>query len=76
MDMRHCIPFTAAFLLLTGCEQDQGERTKSVAADPWSDEAEVLFQEAEALKYTLQQQQLESARLQEQGLDGQPPSPR
>lgn len=43
--------------------------------EPWPDEAEAVFQEAEALKYSLQQHSLEEQRLREAGLPAHPPAP-
>lgn len=63
----------AQILLLAGCDQRSDQQ---VSGEPWPNEAEVLFQEAEALKYTLEQQELESLRLEAQGLEGAPPAPR
>ena len=60
-------------LLLSACEAPPEPR---VAEEPWSNEAEVLFQEAEALKYALEKQQLETEKLRKHGLEGAPPSPR
>lgn len=65
--------FPQILLLLSACEAPPEPR---VAEEPWSNEAEVLFQEAEALKYSLEQQKLEAGRLRSQGLEGAPPSPR
>lgn len=65
--------FPQILLLLCACERpaDPG-----VAPEPWSNEAEVIFQEAEALKYSLEKQKLEAEKLEAQGLEGAPPSPR
>ena len=60
-------------LLLSACDAPPAPR---VAKAPWSNEAEVIFQEAEALKYSLEKQKLEAGRLRSQGLEGAPPSPR
>jgi hypothetical protein len=65
--------FPQILVLLSACEAPPESR---ITAPFWSNEAEVLFQEAEALKYTLEQQKLETRRLREQGLKGAPPSPR
>jgi hypothetical protein len=65
--------FPQILLLLSACEAPPEPR---VTAPLWSNEAEVLFQEAEALKYTLEQQKLETRRFSELGLEGAPPSPR
>jgi hypothetical protein len=73
--MRHCIPFLPLVLLLAGCEKDQPV-THAHAPDPWPNEAEVVFQTAEALKYSVEQQKLEIARLKAQGIEGNPPSSR
>lgn len=73
--MPHCILFLLSVVLLTGCEQ-ASTVTRAYAPDPWSNEAELVFQTAEALRYSVEQQKLEIARLQAQGLEGNPPSPR
>ncbi len=61
-------------LLLTAC--DQQPPPAKIAQEPWPNEAEVLFQQAEVLRYELEQRKLESERLQAQGLVGAPPMPR
>ena len=65
--------FPQILLLLCACEQAPEPR---VAPEPWPNEAEVVFQEAEALKYSLEKQKLETEKLEAQGLDGAPPSAR
>ncbi len=59
--------------LLSGCEAPPHPKPPG---EPWSNEAEVIFQEAEALKYALEKQKLEAERLRINGLEGAPPSPR
>ena len=65
--------FPQILLLLCACEQ---QPKPQVAPEPWSNEAEELFQEAEALRYSLEKQRLEAERLKAQGLEGAPPTPR
>jgi len=65
--------FPQILFLLSGCEVPPEPQED---ADPWSNEAEVIFQEAEALKYSLEKQKLATGRLRAQGLEGAPPSPR
>ena len=74
--MKHCILFSLLFLSLVACERQEKQASKTVNADSWSNEAEVVFQEAEALKYSLEQYKLEAERLESQGLEGSPPVPR
>lgn len=75
--MRHCILFILPLPFLFGCNQESTLATKpEPKEEPWSNEAELVFQQAEALKYSLEQQKLEEARIQNQGLDGRAPSPR
>jgi hypothetical protein len=42
--------------------------------EPWSNEAETLFQQEAVLRYELEQQQEEAAKLKAQGIDGAPPT--
>ena len=66
-------PHILFLLLLNGCEApSEPERVR----EPWSNEAEVLFQQAEVLKYEVEQQRMETERLRAQGLEGAPPSPK
>ena len=65
--------FPQILLLLSACEPS-GE--SPVAEEPWPNEAEVLFQEAEALKYEVERRRVERKRLGAQGLEGAPPLPR
>ncbi|WP_456373647.1 hypothetical protein [Thiolapillus sp.] len=64
---------TQVLWFATGCEQEQ---KTPLPAEPWSTEAEEVFQQAEVLKYELEQQRLETERLRAQGLDGAPPGER
>ena len=65
--------FPQLALILVACE---GSSEPPVPPEPWSNEAEVLFQDAEVLKYDLERRKAEAARLRDQGLDGVPPMPR
>jgi hypothetical protein len=47
---------------VTGCSER--EHAQPVTQERWSNEAEVLFQHAEVLRYTLEQQLLEQQQLQ------------
>ena len=71
----NCIRFLSMVLLLAGCEIEQPV-TQLHASDPWPNEAEVVFQTAEALKYSVEQQKLEIARMKAQGIEGNPPASR
>ena len=64
-------------LLLAACEAPAPTPAPSEAAsaEAWPNEHEVLFQEAEALKYTLEQYRLETQRLQDADLPTNPPAP-
>ncbi len=42
----------------------------------WSNEAELLFQQAEVLRYELERRRLERERLRERGIQGAPPHER
>lgn len=53
-------------LLLSACEPEKPSAQAS--NEPWPNEAEALFQEAAALRYTLEQQKLEEQRLQTLGV--------
>ncbi len=59
--------------LLFACND---EPAKVVEKEPWSTEAEELFQQEAVLRYELEQQQYEAAKLKAQGIDGAPPSRR
>ncbi len=62
-------------LLLSACEWQDAEPRPARVQEPWSNEQEALFQEAEALKYALQQHRLDEQRLREAGLPVNPPAP-
>jgi len=62
-------------LALAGCGQAPPEMQRSASEEPWPHEHEVIFQEAEALKYSLEQHKLEEQRLREAGLPENPPAP-
>lgn len=74
--MKYCIPFLPLVLLLTGCGQEPPVTAETPKAEPWSNDAELVFQQAEALKHSLEQQKLEQQRIKDQGLEGRPPSSR
>ena len=62
--------------LLCGCGQSApGDSAQATPQEPWPNEYEMIFQEAEALKFTLQQHRLEEQRLYEAGLPANPPAP-
>jgi hypothetical protein len=63
-------------LLATACSDPQPPPAPARPPDPWSNAAERQFQQAEALRYELEQQQLEDQRLNDLGVAGQPPAPR
>jgi hypothetical protein len=71
--MKHWLILTQTLWLTTACEQQQ---QPTLPAEPWPTEAEELFQQAEVLKYEVEQQRLEMERLRAQGLDGAPPGER
>lgn len=54
-----------------GCEQAPAPPPPQQEA--WPHEAETIFQNAEALKYALEQAKLEEQRLRELNVDGQAP---
>lgn len=70
------LPSVLLLGLLTGCEQAPPPTGGSANQEPWPNEHEVLFQEAEALKYSLEQNKLEAQRLREAQLPDTPPAPR
>ena len=72
--MRILLGAALAPLLLAACGPAE-EPQNTPAPEPWSNEAEVLFQEAEALKYALERQRLEQARLDALGVEGVAPAP-
>jgi len=70
------LPSLLALLALPACDQQGEARDIHNQPDPWPNEHEVIFQEAETLKYTLQQQELEAQRLREADLPQGPTAPR
>jgi hypothetical protein len=72
--MKHWLILTQTLVLATACEQHQ-ENTPQ-PEEPWSTEAEEVFQKAEVLKYEVEQQRLEAEKLRRQGLEGAPPGER
>ncbi len=71
--MKRWLILTQTLVLATACEQQQ---PTAPPEEPWSTEAEEVFQQAEVLKYELEQQRLEQERLRAQGLEGAPPGER
>jgi hypothetical protein len=69
------LPSVLLGLLLAGCGQAPPETQTTAYEEPWPAEHEVIFQEAEALKYSLEQHKLEEQRLREAGLPDNPPAP-
>ena len=69
------LPSVLLGLLLAGCGQAPPDPPQAVQEEPWPHEHEVIFQEAEALKYSLEQHKLEEQRLREAGLPDNPPAP-
>ncbi len=65
----------AGLLGLAACSAQDDTPATGVTEEPWSNEAEVVFQEAEALKYSLMQHQLEQRRLRALGVEGATPVP-
>ncbi len=59
-----------SILLIYGCEQPASPPQTTEA---WPNSYEEVFQKAEVLKYSLQQDQLERQRLQSYGLTRLPP---
>jgi hypothetical protein len=68
--MRWLILTQISFLLIACNEREPGVEQK----EPWSNEAETLFQQEAVLRYELEQQQEEAAKLKAQGIDGAPPT--
>lgn len=61
-------------LLLPACSDPAPHQAApALGGDPWSNEAEEIFQNAEALKYALEQHKLEQQRLQESDVEGKAP---
>lgn len=58
---------------LPGCTEQANEQSAK-SAEPWPTDAEVLFQRAEVLKYTQEQQRLEQLKLEQLGIDGSAPN--
>jgi hypothetical protein len=69
------LPSFLLLAVLAGCEQAVPELPAPVNRDDWSHEHEALFQEAEALKYSLEQHRLEEQKLRDAGLPVTPPAP-
>jgi len=69
--MRKMLILTQILWLATACEQD---RKTALPDEPWSDEAELLFQDAQVLRYEVEQRKQETARLRVQNVEGAPPS--
>jgi len=69
------LPSLLALALLCGCEQAELTSNGTTETEPWPNEHEAVFQEAEALKYSLQQQEIEAQRLHEAGLPDTPAAP-
>ena len=74
--MHYCMRLMILLPLLTSCDQGMEKTAAPPRADSWSNEAEVIFQQAEALKYSLEEYKLEQEQIQAQGLEGRPPAPR
>ncbi len=57
---------------IIGCSREAAEQS---AANPndWPGETEVVFQNAEVLRYQIEQRRLEQSRLDELGVEGAPP---
>ncbi len=69
-------PLWLAGVLLSACS-DPPPASPPVPPEPWPNEAEAVFQQAEALRYSVEQQRLEHARLRRLGLeDAVPPPPK
>ncbi len=69
---RWIVPQLAGLVMLSGCDRSP----PPPPPEPWPNDAEVLFQQAEVLRYELIRRQTEAARLRAQGLEGAPPMPR
>jgi hypothetical protein len=63
-------------LLAAACTEPEPPTPTARPPDPWSNAAERQFQQAEALRYELEQQKLEQQRLRDLAVEGQPPPPR
>ena len=70
------LPSLLLLAMLGACEQAAEKKGAEPYRDPWPNEHEVIFQEAEALKYSLEQHRLEEQRLRETGLPAAAPAPR
>ncbi len=69
------LPSLLAVLSLGACDQQEKAGKAHTQRESWPNEHEVIFQEAEALKYTLQEQELEAQRLREADLPHAMPAP-
>ena len=54
-------------LCLAGCSE--APEQSATAADPWSNQAEVIYQTREVIRYVDEQQRLKMEQLQELGVD-------
>ena len=71
---RYALPSALLLLFaLSGCEAEPPAAKPNTAQEPWPNKHEAVFQEAEALKYSLQQNDLEQQKLQDAGLEGTAP---
>ena len=66
------IPAIIAFTLQS-CSEAEAPKPKPIQ-EPWSHEAETLFQNAEALKYAVEEAREEDRRLEQLGVNGQTPT--
>ncbi|WP_041069794.1 hypothetical protein [Thiolapillus brandeum] len=64
---------TQILWLLAACDSPP-DQTTPAPQEPWSTEAEEVFQAAEVLKYEVEQQRLETEKLRTQGVEGAPPA--
>jgi hypothetical protein len=60
---------------LGGCSGQDDTPQAGPTEEPWSNQAELVFQRAEVLKYSLTQHQLEQQRLRALGIEGATPVP-
>ena len=68
------VPAIGVLPWLAACSPSE-DTQHTRAPEPWSNEAEAGFQEAEALRYSLRQHELEQRRLRDAGLEGSAPVP-